>query len=189
MAVYNVTMKHSGETLEALSRMQYDLFCKRNRYARMIVSVCAITAGVVNYSQWWGILLIAYGCYLTTSIYSSSDRTAHKLARQLKEAGLDFPESEYRFESGAMHIISLPEGKEDTEPLAYSRVHGMGEDGDYYYIFRNEYGGYMIPKPALGDRTQAFRDFIEKKTGKVFINPKSPFRRALAFKRKFNIGR
>ena len=79
MTYYEVTMQHSADSLLALSRMQYDLFCTRNRIVRTILSAVLVIIGVLNYSAWWGILLLAYGCYLTTSTYVSPDRTAHKL--------------------------------------------------------------------------------------------------------------
>ena len=173
-------MKHDAQTLEALSHMQYDLFCRRNRVVRMCISTGAMVLGVVNYSSWWGILIIAYGCYLMTSTYSSSNRTAHRLARQIEASGLGFPQSEYSFDDSAMHIFSLPKREEVNEPLEYSQVQRLGEDGRFYYIFRDEYGGYMIPKDALGDRLTEFRDFVEKKTGMAFVNTRSPMQRLMA---------
>ena len=184
MALFTITMKHSEETLERLSRMQYDLFCGSNRAARFFLSAAAVLFGVSNYSKWWGILLIAYGCFLMTSMYSSSNRTAHKLTEQIQASGLGFPCSEYVFEKEALRVVSLPEREEHCEPLPYSRVLGLGEDAQYYYIFRDRYGGYMIPKEALGDRYTEFRDFIEKKTGQVFLRSRSPLRRLLAKTRR-----
>ena len=32
MAYYKVTMRHNSKTFEKLAHMQYDLFCKGNRY-------------------------------------------------------------------------------------------------------------------------------------------------------------
>ena len=79
-------MQHDEKTFEALSRMQYDLFCSSNRITRTILSILLIAAGIVNFTQWWGILLAAYGCYLTTSTYSSANHTAHRLAEQIKNS-------------------------------------------------------------------------------------------------------
>ena len=44
-----------------------------------------------------------------------------------------------------------------------------------YYIFRTEFGGYMIPKSELGDKSDEFQRFIEKKTGKLFVSKRSRF--------------
>lgn len=177
---FQIQMKHDRRTMELLSHMQYDLFCRRNRVVRMMISTAVMVLGVINYSAWWGILLIAYGCYLMTSIYSSANRTAHKLAQQIEASGLGYPHSEYGFDEEALHILSLPSREEVNEPLPYSKVLRLGEDAQYYYIFRDEYGGYMISKVGLGDRLTQFRDFIEKKTGMAFINPRSPMLRLLA---------
>lgn len=86
MIYYKIEMHHNEKTFESLSRMQYDLFCASNRITRTILSILFIAGGIINLSEWWGILLAAYGCYLTTSTYSSSNHTAHKLAEQIKKA-------------------------------------------------------------------------------------------------------
>ena len=184
MAAYKIKMTHTERTLESLAHMQYDLFCRRNRIVRQLISVAAMVFGVINFSAWWGILLIAYGGYLITSTYSSSNRTAHKLAEQIEASCLGYPRSEYVFEDKAMYIFSPSDKKEVNEPLFYSNIKSIGEDSSYFYIFRNEFGGYMIPKEALGDKLTAFRDFIEKKSGQAVINPRSPLKRLLASLRR-----
>ena len=72
MTYFEVKMQHDEDTLEAMAHMQYDLFCKSNRIVRSLLSVGFILLGVVNYEAWWGILVIAYGCYLTTSTYNKN---------------------------------------------------------------------------------------------------------------------
>ena len=165
MTYYEVTMQHNADSLLALSRMQYDLFCTRNRIVRTILSAILVIIGVLNYSAWWGILLLAYGCYLTTSTYVSPDRTAHKLTAQIKQSGKPFPCSRYCFENGGLHIFAMPENKE-LDSLPYSEVERVGENASYFFIFRDQFGGYMVPKDALGDKVDGFRKFIEEKTGK-----------------------
>ena len=176
-AKFTVTMQHDEDSLVALSRMQYDLFCTRNRIARNAVAFLVIVIAVLyGGGSWWSLLLIAYGCYLTTSTYASSNRTAHRIADQLKSAGLPFPSSEYSFDGGAMRIVSLPE-REEHNPLPYGKMLQLGEDFKAYYIFRDQYGGYMIPKAALVDREEEFRRFLQEKTGKLFIHRWTPLRR------------
>ena len=154
--------------------MQYDLFCRGNRIARSALSVIAVFAGIIRFQDWWGILLIAYGCYLVTSTYSSANHTAHKLAKQIRESGMPFPASRYTFGERAMQIDAL-EGKEASpEPLAYAQVCRLGEDAGYFYLFRDQYGGYMIPKEQLGERAESFRAFVEGKTGQRFRSRMAP---------------
>ena len=119
---------------------------------------------------------MAYACYLFTSTYASANHTAHKLADQLKAAKLPFPASEYLFEEDAMRIISLPD-REELDPLSYGKVLQLGEDMKAYYLFRDQYGGYMIPKEALGKQEEAFYAFVQRKTGKKFIRRLTPVRR------------
>lgn len=178
---YRVKMQHDEDTLVKLSHMQYDIFCKRNRFFRTVLAAAAVIVGITNFDAFWGILLTAYGCYLLTSTYSSANHTAHKIAKQLKDAGMPFPASEYLFEDKSMRIISLNDS-EELEALPYSSVRSIGEDHEYFYIFRDEFGGYMIPKDALGDeKTGLFRAFISQKTGQLIANRASPAKRLMSW--------
>lgn len=179
MTYYKVEMKHNEESFEALAHMQYDLFCGKNRTARTFLSLVLVIAGAMNFSSWWGILIVAYGCYLSTSTYSSANHTAHKLSAQIKETGMPFPSSRYVFRDKDMEIVPLPEQPGDESRLAYADVCRLGEDLKYYYIFRDQFGGYMVPKEALGDREADFRTFLEGKTGLTFRIRTAPIIRFL----------
>ena len=184
MDKFEVEMQHTEESLQALSHMQYDLFCTKNRIVRTALSLGFVILGVVYFSHWWGVLAIAYGCYLTTSTYASANHTAHKIAGQLKESGMPFPHSRYLFGKEAIRIISLP-GDEELDPLPYSQVCGLGEDNRNFYIFRDRYGGYVLPKEKLADREDAFRSFVEGKTGKFFRRRRqAPIRRLMQWMKK-----
>ena len=184
MDKFEVEMQHTEESLQALSHMQYDLFCTKNRIVRTALSLGFVILGVVYFSHWWGVLAIAYGCYLTTSTYASANHTAHKIAGQLKESGMPFPHSRYLFGKEAIRIISLP-GDEELDPLPYSQVCGLGEDNRNFYIFRDRYGGYVLPKEKLAGREDAFRSFVEGKTGKFFRRRRqAPIRRLIQWMKK-----
>ena len=176
MARFDVKMQHNEDSLLALSHMQYDLFCSRNRLARSLLSAALVVTGVIYGSNWWSLLIIGYGVYLMTSTYASSNRTAHKLCEQLKAASLPFPSSRYIFEEKAMRAITLPDG-EELEPLRYDKVLRLGEDRDAYYLFRDQFGGYRVPKQALGKREEEFRAYVQKKTGLNFYRRLTPLRR------------
>lgn len=174
MTYYDVKMQHTDKTFEALSHMQYDLFCKGNLVTRTIMGIAAILLGLTNGSSWWSILLIAYGCYLFTSKYSSANHTAHKLADQIRESGMPFPSSRYLFQEDRMEILSLPKEERLEESLRYQDILRLGEDYRYYYLFRNQYGGYMIPKEQLGEQGPDFCSFLEQKTGLSFRSRTAP---------------
>lgn len=176
---YQVEMQHTEKTFEALAHMQYDLFCMGNRIARSFLSLVLVILGVINFSQWWGVLVTAYGCYLVTSTYSAANHTAHKLTKQLRDSGLEFPASRYVFRKKAMEIISLPEETPLGKPLPYADIFRLGEDREFFYIFRDRYGGYMIPKAALEEKEEAFRSFLEEKTGQSFQGRTAPVVRLL----------
>lgn len=178
MVYFNVSMQHTEQTFEKLARMQYDLFCKSNLVVRSMLGMGAVVLGVVNFSAWWGVLLIAYGSYLASGKYNSANHTAHKLAKQIRDAGMDFPASRYVFRENSFEIIPMPENA-NGECMAYSDVHRLGEDGEYFYLFRNQYGGYMVPKAALGEREKEFRLFVEEQTKKTFETKTAPVMKLL----------
>ena len=178
MVHYNVTMRHSEQTFEKLAHMQYDLFCKSNLIVRTILGIGAVVYGIANLSAWWGVLLIAYGSYLATGKYNSANHTAHKLVKQIRESGMDFPASRYVFRENSVEIIPLPENANGV-PLVYTEIHRLGEDLEYFYMFRDQYGGYMIPKAELGEKTGEFRGFLEKKAKQSFNTQMSPLLRLM----------
>ena len=177
METFEVEMRHDRSSLTALSHMQYDLFCQRNRMARSFLSLTLIVIAILyGGGSWWSLLIIAYACYLTTSTYASSNRTARRIADQLEQAGQPLPASRYIFEKNKMRIVDLNSG-EELDPVAYGDIFGLGEDRDALYLFRSQYGGYRIPKEALGEREEAFRRFIQNKTGQLFIRRLTPLNR------------
>ncbi len=177
METFEVEMRHDRASLTALSHMQYDLFCQRNRMARGFLSLTLIVIAILyGGGSWWSLLIIAYACYLTTSTYASSNRTARRIADQLEQAGQPLPASRYIFEKNKMRIVDLNSG-EELDPVAYGDVFGLGEDRDALYLVRSQYGGYRIPKEALGEREEAFRRFIQNKTGQLFIRRITPLNR------------
>ena len=177
METFEVEMRHDRSSLTALSHMQYDLFCQRNRMARGFLSLTLIVIAILyGGGSWWSLLIIAYACYLTTSTYASSNRTARRIADQLEQAGQPLPASRYIFEKNKMRIVDLNSGDE-LDPVAYGDIFGLGEDRDALYLFRSQYGGYRIPKEALGEREEAFRRFIQNKTGQLFIHRLTPLNR------------
>lgn len=177
METFEVEMRHDRQSLTALSHMQYDLFCQRNRMARGLLSLTLIVIAIFyGGGSWWSLLIIAYACYLTTSTYASSNRTANRIADQLEQAGQPLPASRYIFEKNSMRVLDLNSG-EELDPVPYGEVFGLGEDRDALYLFRSQYGGYRIPKDALGEREDAFRRFVQNKTGRLFIRRLTPLNR------------
>ena len=174
MIHYSVNMKHSEKTYQRLARMQYDLFCQKNRWSRSAISLVCMVFGVLNFQKWWGALLIVYGAYLTSSKYAQANHTANKIVKGIKDAGLEFPVSRYLFRDNAMEVITMPENTSLGDPLMYDSILKLGEDADYFYLFRDQYGGYMIPKEEMGKEVDDFRFFMEQRTGKTFQTQIAP---------------
>ena len=181
---FTVKFTHNEETFRSLSHMQYDLFCRRNLIARTVIGFICICIGVLKLENWWSYLLIVYGVYLITGKYNQANHTAKKLADGIKEAKLQFPSSKYIFEDRIMRVVSQPDGEELTG-LYYSDVMKLGQDRDYFYIFRNSSGGYMIPRASLGDREDEFIDFIKDRTGQIIYSKYTPpYKKMLASLKK-----
>lgn len=173
MALYEAKMQHDESSFEALAHMQYNIFCVKNRVARTILSGVLILTGVLNFSEWWGILITAYGCYLTTSTYSSANYTAHKLAKQITDSGASFPSTRYLFQEKHVEIFS-PADSDDSDKLKYSDIKRIAEDSANFYLFLNEVGGYMVPKEQFGEKISKFRSFLEGKTGQRIYSRSAP---------------
>lgn len=186
-SLFDIKMKHSEESLLALSHMQYNLFCTRNFVARSILSAVLLMIGAYNYRHVWGLMLIAYGSYLMTSKYSASNHQVKKLTDGIKKAGEEFPSSRFVFGEEKIEITFHP-GKKDEEkldPVSYGKLIRLGEDAEYFFLFPHAQGGYCIPKKALGEKEDAFRDFVEKKTGQRFYRRRpSPMQRLMEWMKK-----
>ena len=165
MIHYQVTMQHDESTLQALAHMQYDLFNRKNLVVRTIISFAALAVGVLNYNQWWGALLLAYGAYMSSSKYAQANHTANKMVKGIKNAGIDFPVTRYVFREHAVEIIGMPENKPLRDPLKYSEIYKIGEDARHFYLFRDQYGGYTVPKQELSKQVDEFRKFLEERAG------------------------
>ncbi|MCI6306849.1 MAG: YcxB family protein [Subdoligranulum sp.] len=210
--VFTVRMQHTEETLTSLARMQYALFCGANRAARTVISLALLLLGIRYMDQWWGMLVIAYGGYLLVSARQAATRPARKMIEQMKNGGVKLPASTYSFYRAGMAVTPLDpehpaeapiydvdEGEdygsrirgvplgENDQFLPYSKVYRLGEDGKYFYIFRDQYGGFVVPREALGSRDREFRDFIEQHCDQTFRSGSSPLLRVMAASRLWNM--
>lgn len=174
---FSFEMHHTPKSFEDLAHMQYDLFCTTNLVVRIMLSFTFLIIGVNNLNAWWGILLSVYGAYLLNTRYASANHTAHKLTAQLEGAKVPFPASRFCFYEDRMDILPLPEDAGEVTSLAYQDFFRMAEDGNYIYIFRDKFGGYMIPKSSLREEEAPFRRFLQEKTGKTIYRKKTPAQR------------
>ena len=112
---------------------------------------------------------------------------------------MPFPASRYEFRENHLEVYSLPKNTREST-LAYNEFEKLGEDRDYFYLFRDSYGGYMVPKRGIdasarsrsnSDESQnlkaigAFREFLENKSGKRIYRKTIPLVRVMqALKKK-----
>lgn len=165
--IYSINFVHTAETLKLLSRAQYDLFCKSNFYIKLVLSIVLIFVSINILDKWYGPLILLYGIYLLLSKYMQSDYTSRKLVRTIEESDKPFPASRYDFFDDRMEIYRLDDGSNSlTDTLYYKNVKGIYDDLVNYYIFRDQYGGYVIPKSFLLNKEDEFRNFLELRTHK-----------------------
>lgn len=179
MKVYfTVKSQHTEKSLVALAHMQYDLFCQNNLIGRSVIAVACVVIAMKFLDNWWAFLLIAYAGFLLTGKYNSANHTANKLIANIKSSGMPFPSSEFQFKDKCVTITPIPlKSNSDIVDLSYSSVSRLGEDINYLYIFRDQYGGYSIPKESLGDKKESFKTFIQSKTGLKFMRRATPLNR------------
>lgn len=173
MAKFTVNFTHSAGTFKSLAHMQYDLFCRKNRVVRSIIALGMFVVGVIYLERWWSYVLIAYGAFLATGKYNQANRTARKLSEAVETSKMGYPASKFIFEEDRLRVIALP-SKEELDPLKYEEIKKIGQDKDYYYIFRDEYGGYVIPKAELGDREEEFVSFLKEKANRYIMSKYTP---------------
>lgn len=165
--IYSIIFVHTAETLKLLSRAQYDLFCKSNLYIRTVISIVLIFVSINFLDKWYGPLMLLYGAYLLLSKYMQADYTSRKLVKTIEESGKPFPKSRYDFFNDRMEVYRLDdESNSLIDTLYYKDAKGIYDDFVNYYIFRDNFGGYVIPKVSLKDKEDEFREFIEKRTYK-----------------------
>ncbi len=174
---FSCEMQHTPESFKRLAHMQYDLFCTGNLVIKSIIGFFCLINGVTHMDAWWGVLLAVYGYYLLNTRYASSNHTANKLTARLEAANLPFPASRFCFYDDRMDIIPLPDGSGEVSSLSYGDFFRMAEDTDHIYIFRNQFGGYMIPKAQIGGNDAVFRRFLREKTGQTVQKKTSPAQR------------
>lgn len=211
--VFKLRMQHTEETLTALSRMQYALFCGANRTARTVISLALLLLGIRYMERWWGMLVIAYGGFLLVSTRQAATRPARKMIEQMKAGNVPMPASTYSFYRAGLVVTPLDlekpaeapvydvdEGEdygskpvqgvalgENEQFLPYSKVYRLGEDSESFYIFRDQYGGYAVPKQLLGEREEEFKSFIEQHCDQTFRSGSSPVQRLMAVNRLWNM--
>ena len=59
--------------------------------------------------------------------------------------------------------------------MKYKDLERIAEDREYFYLFRDQYGGYMVPKEQLDGREKEFRVFLENATGQFCEKNSAPW--------------
>lgn len=172
-SMFTINFTHSEQSFRSLAHMQYDLFCRRSQFLRLVIAITTIFIGVIYAGTWWSYLLIAYGTFTILGKYNRVNHTANKLVKTLEDEGLPFPSSIYVFTDNRIRVFSEIDGEELT-PLYYKDVLTLAQDRENYFIFKNEAGGYIVPKEQLQDKKNEFAEFIQSKTGKIIVGKRTP---------------
>ena len=96
-------MQHTKETIQRLSRVQYNTYCQGQRLTALVFSVVLLLLGASGrFSQTTSLVLVFIGCWAFTGMNVPADRNAKKIIDMAKG---DFPASEYCFEEKAIPML------------------------------------------------------------------------------------
>lgn len=162
------SMQHTKETIQRLSRVQYNTYCQGQRLTALIFSMVLLVLGASGkFGQTTSLVLIFIGCWAFTGMNVPADRNAKKIIDMAKG---DFPASEYHFEEKAIRILG--DGQENT--LSYSDIYSLICDGPYLYLFINSSSAYMVALREMEDtRQEQLKTLLREKTGLPLERPGS----------------
>lgn len=158
------SMQHTAETIQRLSKMQYDTFCIKQKIAQLACGLILIYIGfIMKSSLVIASLCILFGCLLATGLNLQPRHRANKVIAAMKG---NFPKTDYLFTADDFKILA-----DDEETIPYDRLVHLGEDEGYLYLYISSSSAYMIDKKTIGDLKNAM-DAISKGSGKDWEGPR-----------------
>lgn len=168
---YVASIQHDEKTVNRLTAVQYNTYNAKAKNINIIISVVLVFASAFfGFNSVPGILCLLLGCWMFTSIDFPARNMAKKIIEQEKD---HMPWAKYEIAEDGMWITS----GSGTWMIEYGDVFSLLADTDYFYVFINAQGGYMIPKKSIQEGTaDGLKDFLEQKTGKKFEKPGSKWK-------------
>lgn len=159
--MYEFDIKYSKETIRAITRIQANVFCRKQMLALFASGLFLIAASAVFLED--GKLfggLLAVGCWLCISIYYPSQYLARQISR-----GMNGRETEFVYCFGE-NGIEIRNGQ-DRNQISYGQIQKIVDAKDGLCCFLSKTAGFLIPKTEFESKAACgeFRYFLERKTG------------------------
>ena len=163
MKRFTAQIHHTADTILRMFRTREDTFHFGQKVLMSLGGVALAVLGVWNFSSIAGIVMTMVGCWLLTSLNFQAKNSADNIKKAL---GGQYPTNRYEFYDD--HFVLLAQNQ---DVVGYQKLMRLVEDDGYCYLFINEQACYMLEKASLGEEREAFRAFMEKKTGMRWTKP------------------
>lgn len=166
-----ITMEHTEKSVRRLAKVQYDTFSARAKlfwYGLCLLCILAGLGLLFNLGTPLRYIPLAFGCVILVNIGATGRLRADRTLEAVRKQGA-FPRTTMTF---LKNKIQIAERTGETSELKYDGIFRLVEDGDYLYLFLNRSAAYMVPREQLED-ADAFRRFLEEKSGRTFRRPAS----------------
>lgn len=171
MEVFTVTMTHTAQSVEQLSKVQYNTFHAKAKVFWYVAFFACILGGLGLFGDLPStgqVLLIAIGGIGIMNVGASARARTDKTLKIIQAHGNHFPTTQMTISSKKITI--LEEGSDSPKPLKKTTVVRLVEDEQYYYIFITQGGAYMVPKEQIANQ-EDFVKTLEQATDKSITQP------------------
>ncbi len=159
------TMTHTPQTIQQLSKMQYDTFQMGRKIAQFVCGLILLYIGfMMKSSLVVASICLLFGCLLITG---TNMPARHRADRIIKAMNGNFPSTDYIFRKEGFEICT-----ENPELVPYSELIHLGEDENYLYLYISKLSAYMIDKSTITDLGRA-KKIIADGSGQKWQGPKS----------------
>lgn len=163
MKRYTGYIRHSYDTILRMCKTQYGINNFKNRVLILFGGALLAIVGLPIIGSLIGLLMVMIGCFMITSV----DMPARMQADDVKKAlGGKYPRNSYDFYDSHIAVIA-----QNQDILNYDRIIRLVEDEMYCYFWISKSASYMMEKQSMGRELDAFKDFMEKKTGHAWEKP------------------
>lgn len=158
---YIVRTVHDEAAVKAMSKANYNLYHPQTK-----VTIYAIGFSLILIGFFWSSLsssllpigLLMIGCWVFVCGEYPARQSAREILKQMNGA---FPTVEFRFQQANFVVRT----SKDSGIASYDDIRRLGENKDYYFLFRGDRNAYIISKRDFSKGSSSeFKDFIEEKT-------------------------
>lgn len=176
--MYEFIVRYKKEHIRTLTKVQVNQYHWKMIAAMLGVGLLLIVISIVSQINGkWSVVLMAFGCWLCISI----TYPAQYLARQIsKGTGNGEKEFRYRFSDSGVEIRC----GQDRNTISYKKIQKIVDAGDSLCFFLTRNAGFLVSKSDFKseDSYTAFRNYLERQTGKAVERDVPVLLRLLCFR-------